>query len=305
VTLSEDVRGELAAIDPRKACCRLAELSALVRTAGSVHLRGRGRIGVHLEVSSAAVARRAVALLRGYGVACQIRTYRPRAFERATRFQIHLDEDARSLQALNEAGILGAGLQPLERPPARVVARACCRAAYLRGAFLAGGSVSGPRVPHLELRATDEAGARFLARLAATDGFALAVAERRGHALAYAKSGETIADLLAFVGGSDAALRLGEQAVVAATRGRANRLANADSANIGRASRAAEAQLRAIERLRREGRLDELAPEVREAAELRTRHPTLPLAELARRSRPPATKAAVHRRLAKLRRLAE
>ena len=63
MSLSEDVRSELAAIEPRKACCRLAELSALVRGAGTVHLRGRGAVGVHLEVSSNAVARRAVALL--------------------------------------------------------------------------------------------------------------------------------------------------------------------------------------------------------------------------------------------------
>ncbi len=302
---SEDVRNELAAIDPRRACCRLAELSALVRGAGSVHLRGGGRIGLHLELASSAVARRAFALLRGYGVPGEIRTYRRRAFDQATRFQIHLDDDARSVQALNEAGILGTRLEPLDRPPVRVVGRSCCRSAYLRGAFLAAGSVSGPRSPHLELRTGDFEAAQFLARLAADEGFELGVAERRGHGLAYAKGTETIADLLAFMGASDAALRLGEQAVVAATRARANRLANADSANIGRTSRAAEGQLRVIEVLRRDGVLDQVAPELREVAELRVRHPTLSLAELARRCRPPTTKAAAHRRLAKLRRLAE
>jgi len=305
VSLSEGVRGELAAIEPRRACCRLAELSALVRSAGSVHLRGRGRVTVHLEVASSAVARRAFSLLRAYGVPSEIRTYRRRAFDRATRFQIHLGEDARALQALNEAGILGARLEPLERPPARLVVRSCCRAAYLRGAFLAAGSVSGPRASHLELRAADLEGARFLAGLAAAEGFELAVTERRGHALAYAKGAEAIADLLAFLGAQDAALLFGEQAVVAATRSRANRLANADHANLGRASRAAEAQLRAIERLRADGRLEHVAPELRELAELRLRHPTLPLGELARRCRPPATRSAAQRRLAKLRRLAE
>ena len=196
--LSEDVRSELAAIEPRKAHCRLAELSALVRSAGSVHLRGGGRIGVHLEVGNGAVARRAVGLLRGYGVACEIRTYRRRAFDRPTRFQIHLEDDARSVQALNEAGILGPRLEPLERPPRRVVAHSCCRAAYLRGALLAAGSVSGPRDAHLELRTEEPEGAAFLAELAAADGFTLGVATRRGHAFAYAKGGEAIADLLAY-----------------------------------------------------------------------------------------------------------
>jgi cell division protein WhiA len=305
MSLSDDVRGELAAIEPRKACCRLAELSALVRTAGSVHLRGGGRVGVHLEVASGPVARRAFSLLRAYGVPCEIRTFSRRAFDRATRYQLHVEDDTRAVQALNEAGILDARLAPLPRPPAGVVGRPCCRAAYLRGALLAAGSVSGPRAPHLEIRTGDAEGARFLSNLARRDGFELSVAERRGHALAYAKSGETIAELLAFVGAHDAALRFGEGSVVAATRGRANRLANADHANIGRASRAAEAQLRAIERLRADGRLDQVSPELRALADLRARHPTLSLRELASRSRPPATKAAVQRRLAKLQRLAD
>ena len=305
MSLSEDVRGELAAIEPRKPCCRLAELSALVRGAGSVHLRGGGRIGVHVEVATGAVARRAFSLLRSYGVPCEIRTYRRRAFERSTRFQLHLGDDPRALQALNEAGVLDASLAPAARPPRRVVARACCRAAYLRGAFLAAGSASGPRNAHLELRTADAESALFLAELAATAGFALGVYERSGHAVAYAKGVEAIAELLAFLGAHGVALRLGEEAVVAATRARANRLANADHANIVRTSRAAEGQLRAVRRLEREGRLEQLAPELREIARLRARHPTLSLRELAGRCSPPATKAAVQRRLARIRRLAE
>lgn len=305
MSFSADVRGELAAIAPRKRCCRLAELSALVRGAGSVHLRGSGRIAVHLEVASPAVARRAFTLLRAYGVPCEIRTYRRRAFERPSRFQLHIAGDAKAVQALNEAGVLNSGLAPLARPPRRVVARSCCRAAYLRGALLASGSVSGPRGAHLELRTRDLEAARFLAALAREEGFQLGLHERRSHALVYAKASEPIADLLAFVGAHEAALRLGERAVVASTRSRANRLANADHANIARTSRAADAQLRAIEQLRREGRLEHVGPKLRELAELRVRHPTLPLRELARRCRPPTTKAAAHRRLTKLQRLAE
>lgn len=305
MTLSEDVREELAAIEPRKACCRLAELSALVRGAGSVHLRGGGRIGVHLELASGPAARRAFSLLRSYGVPCEIRTYRRRSFERSTRYQLHLEDDARALQALNEAGVLDANLAPLVRPPRRVVARACCRAAYLRGAFLAAASVSGPRNAHFELRTAAADSASFLAELAEEDGFAVSVYERSHHTLAYAKGTETVGELLAFLGAQEAALRFGEEAVVAATRARANRLANADHANIVRTSRAADVQLRAIRRLEREGRLGELAPELGEMARLRIRHPTLSLRELARRCDPPATKAAAHRRLARIQRLAE
>jgi cell division protein WhiA len=292
-------------VQPRKPCCRLAELSALVRGAGSVHFLGGGRLALHLEVASAAVARRAFTLFRSYDVPCEIRAFRRRAFDRSTRFQIHLEDDARALQALNEAGVLDARLAPRGRPPRRVVGRTCCRAAYLRGAFLAAGSVSGPREAHLELRTAGLDGAGFLAALAALDGFRLGTYERGRHAVAYVKGTEGVAEFLAYLGAHDAALRHGEEAVVAATRARANRLANADHANIVRTSLAADAQLRAIRRLEGDGRLEQLAPELKEIARLRTRYPTLPLRELARRCRPPTTKAAAQRRLARLRQLAE
>src|SRR5439155_20279318 len=142
----------------------------------------------------------------------------------------------------HEGGVLSAGLAPLERPPKRVVARRCCRAAYLRGALLGAGSVSGPRSPHLEIRAATAAGAEFLAGLASSEGVRLAVADRGGYAVAYAKGAETIADALAAAGASDAVLVFEEQAVLCATRAAANRLANADHANLVRPSRAAHSQ---------------------------------------------------------------
>ena len=305
MALSDGVRAELAAIQPRKACCRLAELSALIRGAGSIHLHGRGRISLHLDVSSPAVARRAFSLLKGYGVASEIHTFRRQAFERARRFRINVDDDARALQALNEMGVVDSALAPLDRPPARVVDRSCCRASYLRGAFLAAGTASGPRNAHLELRTATLEGAEFLAALGREEGFALAVHDRGRHAVAYLKEREAMAELLAFLGAHETALALGESAVVAETKARANRLANADHANIVRSSRAADAQLRAIRRLEAAGRLEHLPAELREIAGLRSRYPALSLRELAGRLRPPATKAAAHRRLAKLQKLAE
>jgi hypothetical protein len=292
VSTSEQLRDELAAIAPVRRCCRLAELSALFHAAGAWHLRGRA-VAVHLDLASGATARRAFALLRDLGVRSEIRTYRRRAFDRATRYQLHVDVDRRALDVLREAGVLSSAGAPLEHPPKRVVGRSCCRGAYLRGALLGSGSLSGPRAPHLELRAAGIDGARFLADVAAREQVPLRAAERRTHAIAYAKGGEAIADLLAVAGASDTALRLDEHAVVAATRAHANRLANADEANLVRTARAAHEQLEAI----RAVGVDRLPMHLQEIAELRLRHPTLPLSELARKCRPPITKAAAHRRL--------
>jgi cell division protein WhiA len=300
VSLSEDLRHELAAITPRSECDRLAELSGLFHSAGSVHLKGRGAVAVHLDIADPAVARRAFSLLRAFGVASEIRTYSRHAFEGGTRYQLHVAGDDRALQVLYEAGVLTSRLTPLERPPRRVVARSCCRAAYVRGALLGGGSLSGPRSPHLEIRSAGMEGADFLAGIADEEGVHLSVLDRGRHVVAYAKGIDTIAGTLALAGASRTVLLFEERAVMTATRSRANRLANADHANLVRTSRAAHNQLRAVERLRRSGKLAKLPARLQEIAELRERHPTLSLRELALKCRPPTTKASVHRRLRKL-----
>ena len=301
---SEDVREELARIVPHRACDQRAELSALFHSAGSLHLRAGGDWALHLDLGSGAAARRAFALLRQSGIRSEIRTYHRRSFDRATRYQLHVAGDTRALRVLGTAGVIDKRHAPLERPPRRVVGRACCRAAYLRGAFLGGGSLSVARSPHLELRTASRGSATFLREIAGADGVELAVAERSTHAIAYAKSWEGIESVLALMGASETVLALEERAVVAETSARANRLANADHANLVRTSRSAQHQLEAVEQLRADDRLAQLPYALREAAELRLRHPGDSLRELAARTDPPATKAAVHRRLRRVEELA-
>lgn len=298
--LSDEVRRELAAIEPQRDCDRLAELSGLFHTAGSLHLLGHGDFSVHLDVAESATARRAFGLLRAFGVEAEIRTYRQHAFEGATRYQIHVPGGERPLHVLVRAGVLSRAHAPLESPPKRVVGKACCRSAYLRGTFLGAGSVSGPRSPHLEIRTASLAGAELVAAVAAQEDVLLQVRDRGRHAAAYAKGAEPIADALALMGAGDTALSLDEHTVVAEARARANRVANADHANLVRTSRAARAQIRAIRQLEVEGALARLSPPLAEVAELRLRYPSASLRELAAKCRPPATKAAAHRRLNRL-----
>jgi DNA-binding protein WhiA len=303
--LSDDLRNELAAVAPGRECDRRAELSGLFHSAGRLRIHGRGHVSVHLDVAGSAVARRAFALLRAFEVTTEIRTYRRRAFERGVRYQLHLEGTGRALQVLHEAGVVSAGLAPLDAPPGHVVARSCCRRAYLRGALLGSGSLTGPSSPHLELRTADRDGAAFLARLAAQEGLRLRVHERDRHAVAYAKGEAAIKDTLLAAGANDLVLVLEEHAVMAATRSHANRLANADHANLVRTSRAAQAQLRAVQRLARTGRLESLSPPLREAAEIRLEHPSLSVRELGLEFDPPVAKATAYRRLQQLVRLAE
>jgi DNA-binding protein WhiA len=302
VSLSEDLRHELAGIAPARDCDRLAELSGLAHTAGSLHLRGRGQIALHFDLASPAAARRAFSLLRELGVTSEIRTYQRHAFGRETRYQLHVEGEGRALEVLRDAGV---GSASLDRPPKRVVGRACCRAAYLRGALLGGGTLSGPRAPHLEVRSASREGAEFVVEIAERAGVRMQVLDKGRHAVAYAKGSGPIADALAAVGARDAVLLFEEQAVMGATKARANRLANADHANLVRTSRAAQEQIRAVRRLERRGGLGSLPPNLAEMARLRLRYPALSLRELAAKCSPPATKSTAQRRLSRLVQLGE
>jgi DNA-binding protein WhiA len=299
VSFSEDVRAELAGIAPERECDRLAELSALFHFAGRLHLLGRGEVSLHLDLSSPAAARRAFALLRSFGVRSEIRTYQRHAFGRETRYQLHVEGDAR--EVLERAGVVDARFRPRDRPPRKVVSRSCCRSAYVRGALLAAGSVSAPPSPHLEVRSETREGADAVAAAA---GGELRVAERADHVVAYAKGIDRIAGVLAAAGASEAALALQERAVVGSTRARANRLANADHANLVRSGRAAHAQLQAVRRLDRSGRLEALSPQLKEIARLRLKHPTLSLRELGAKSKPSVSKSSAQRRMNALIKLA-
>ena len=193
---------------------------------------------------------------------------------------------------------------PLDRPPGKVVARPCCRSAYLRGAFLGGGSLSGPASPHLEIRTPLHGGAAFVRSVASATGVRLRVADRGSHSIAYAKSWEAIEAYLAVAGASDTVLALEERALVAELRAEANRLANADHANLVRQSRSARMQLEAVRRLEEEASSTGSPRRSRRppSSAVDIRRSLFAIASLAD---PPVTKAAMAARLGRLVALAE
>ena len=124
MALSDDLRDELARSRPRRRCCRLAELSALFHSAGSLAparpRRGRAPPRPRDAPRSPAARSRSCAASASRS---EIRTYRRRAFDRATRYQLHVEGDERRSRRCVEAGVLDARHAPLERPPKRVVGR--------------------------------------------------------------------------------------------------------------------------------------------------------------------------------------
>ena len=180
-----------------------------------------------------------------------------------------------------------------------------CRTAFLRGAFLAGGSVSDPaKGYHLELVTSHYSVSRELAALLPEAGFTPKQTTRKANYVTYFKSSETIADFLTALGAPISAMELINAKLEKHLRGSVTRRVNCDSANLDKAVDAALEQVEAIERFARTRGLDALPDKLRQTAELRLAHPELTLSQLSALFDPPVTKSCLNHRLRKLMELA-
>jgi DNA-binding protein WhiA len=253
-----------------------AELAGLCRSAGRIRVR-QARACLEVTVDRAAVARRAYKLLRGLGLPVEVAVH-------GRRYGLRVADGRAAVERLGLAGL------PAIR--GRVAARA-----FLRGLFLGAGSVSAH---HLEIVLTDPGVAEQATALAARFGIALHRTLRRGSTVAYLKDGAQIADFLRLVGATEASFAYEDARVLHDFKNRANRLVNADSANLDRSAAAAARQVDAIRRLA----VADLPEPLRQVAELRLRHPDLSLRELAALADPPIGKSGIAHRLRALAALA-
>lgn len=180
-----------------------------------------------------------------------------------------------------------------------------CRMAFLRGVFLAGGSVSDPEKSyHLELATSHYNVSRELAALLPEVGFTPKQTTRNSNYLTYFKTSEVIEDVLTALGAPLAAMDIMNAKAEKDIRGGVNRRVNCDAANLDKAVEAAQGQIEAIYALERRGLLQELPDKLKEAVDLRMAWPELTLTELAQLCNPPITKSAFNHRLRKLMELA-
>lgn len=176
-----------------------------------------------------------------------------------------------------------------------------CRAAFLRGAFLAGGSVTDPmKGYHLELATSHYHVGRELPALLREAGFEPKETQRKGNRVVYFKQSHHIEDFLTYLGAPVAAMAVMNAKLERDLQGRVNRQVNCDSANLDKTVAAAREQLAAIQRLRELGRLDSLPDKLQEAARLRMDHPELNLAQLGALCDPAVSKSALNHRMRKL-----
>ena len=186
-----------------------------------------------------------------------------------------------------------------------MVEEECCRAAFFRGCFFAGGSITDPsKRYHLELTSSHLQASRELEVLLRESGYPPKSVARNGSAVTYFKQSDQIEDFLTLIGAPAAAMRIMSTKVEKGIRNSVNRRLNCDSANLDKAVEAAQSQGAAIRRLHAAGRLAELPDKLQETAALRLAHPELSLSELAEAFDPPVTKSCLNHRLRKLMELA-
>ena len=177
----------------------------------------------------------------------------------------------------------------------------CCRTAFVRGAFLAGGSVTDPEKRyHLELATSHTQASREVSALLTEMGFLPHSVRRSGSSVIYFKQSEHIEDLLTTIGAPAAAMDIMTAKVDKEIRNGANRAMNCDMANVNKTLDAAQEQTAAIAKLRDSARWERLPEKLQQTAQLRLDYPEDSLAQLAERCEPPVTKSCINHRLRKL-----
>lgn len=300
---TDRVRQELAAL-PIVPAVAPAELGALLRAAGRLARDSEG-LRLELQTATGATARRAHHLLRAVDAAPTVVVREATNVARRT-YGVVLGPPAAAAVG-RMLGLLDGDGRPTGTAPRAHLGQRGGPAAVVRGALLGGGSVSAPgRPPHLELRASRRDTAEQLAGLVRdlVGAGASVGATRTGHRVVV-KSGTAVAELLAALGATSAFIEHEEQLLRRELRADAQRLANADAANVRRAVDAASDQVRLVERAVDVLGWEALGEDLRDVALARLANPSASLAELGELCDPPVGKSAVHRRLARLRRLTE
>jgi DNA-binding protein WhiA len=299
MALTALVKDELSRLQVTKPCCRKAEVSAMLRFAGGLHIVG-GRIVVEAELDAAAAARRLRRdIAEVFGHSSDIVVLAPGGLRRASRYVVRVVREGESLA--RQTGLLDGRGRPVRGLPPQVVSGATCDAeAAWRGAFLAHGSLTEPgRSSSLEVTCPGPEAALALVGAARRLGIASKARDVRGVDRVVIRDGDTIGAMLTRLGAHDTVLAWEERRMRREVRATANRLANFDDANLRRSARAAVAAGSRVERAM-EILGDDIPEHLRQAGELRLKHKQASLEELGQLADPPMTKDAVAGRIRRL-----
>jgi DNA-binding protein WhiA len=300
MAMTASVKDELARLDVTKSCCRKAEVSALLRFGGGLHIVN-GRIVVEAELDTGVAARRLRRnIAEVYGHESDIAVVSSSGgLRKGSRYVVRVVAAGEALA--RQTGLIDASGRPVRGLPPQVVSGSMCDAeAAWRGAFLAHGSLTEPgRSSAIEVTCPGPEAALALVGAARRVGIQAKARDVRGVDRVVVRDGDAIGALLTRLGAHDSVLAWEERRMRREVRATANRLANFDDANLRRSARAAVAAGARVERAL-EILGDDVPDHLRAAGALRLEHKQASLEELGQLSSPPMTKDAVAGRIRRL-----
>lgn len=289
---------ELFKEDSNNPCCDVAEFAGLLLLGCSITHKE-----IKLVTENRDVLGRFAALCRRHGFETKTR----QSDSKSNRYIAVIDDATRILTILNDFDLIDPSTGIIRyRISPESVKNECCRRAFIKGAFLAGGTIIDPgKNYNLEFVTPYMGLSRDFAELLREAGFAFKTVVRKSKYVLYIKNSETIQDFLTYIGAYRAQMALINIKIEKEIRNDFNRVANGETANIEKTINASVRQIQAIEAIDEKMGLENLPDELEELARLRLEHKSMSLQELGEQLLPPLGKSGVNHRFQKIEAIAD
>lgn len=279
MSFASEIKKELTGIET-DTCCQYAELAALIRMNGVISMSQR-KYTLDIQTENAAIARRIYTLIKNlYDLPVELLVRKKMKLKKNNVYIVRIKEGVEDL--LMELEILQKPHMFVRTISKRYLKKSCCQKSYLRGAFLAGGSINNPETSsyHLEIFNAYEEHNNALCNLLNKFDLRARKLERKKGYITYLKEAEKITEFLSVIGAHNALFKFEDVRIVRDMRNSVNRLVNCETANLNKTIGAAFRQIENIKLIERTVGLDALPEKLQEIAELRVKHQDVTLKEL-------------------------
>jgi len=300
MSFASEIKKELTGIDV-DTCCTYAELAALIRMNGAFSV-SKEDYTLDVQTENAAIARRIYTLIKSiYEAPVELLVRKKMKLKKNNVYIVRLKRKVAAL--LEDLGILEKQFVLTRTIPEKYLQTSCCKRAYLRGAFLAGGSVNNPETSsyHLEIYNFYKEHNTALCQLMNDFGLRARELERKKGHIVYIKESEKITEFLIIVGAHNGLFKFEDVRIVRDMRNSVNRLVNCETANLNKTIGAAFRQIESIKYIRETVGIEALPEKLQEIARLRVEHQDVSLRELGELAAGgPISKSGVNHRLKKI-----
>ena len=307
MSFSMEVKRELFGVNVAARHCKIAELSALVAECGKIDVDKSGHLHIKLQTESGYVARKCNTLLKklcGLPVLVSVRTAKGKQSYAQYLIEIQGDENVKKVAELLKLKV--SGKEGMLRADGMVYLHTCCKRAFLRGTFLASGSVSNPQKSyHFEISEPEKGRAEQLVELIRSFEVDAKSIVRKHYHVFYVKEGAQVSELLNIMEAHIALMEFENVRIVKDVRNSVNRQVNCETANLSKTVNAARKQYEDIVLIRDKVGFQKLSEALEEIARLRLEYPEASLIELGEMLNPKLGKSGVNHRLKKISEYAE